>query len=209
MVSDLVTTLRLLTDQSVHVAFTQRQSESVLQPGGGTSSSGRPRILGTKANLGPSMQKEIVDIWNRIRALAANTPIRLALRRWDIVSERFEETDALIDYWIALESLFVPGSTQELRYRASLRIAAFVGQTPEEREQVYKDLKDSYNLRSRIIHGNPPESRERLRPLIDKTRSYRRRALLSLLSSSDPFDPEEIETRLLKDNRQAASARST
>ncbi len=86
-VADLLTTLRLLTDRSIHIAFTRRKSDSMLQPGGGTSSNIRPRLLATAAHVDSSMQKQIIDAWSRIRALATNPPVKLALRRWDIVSE--------------------------------------------------------------------------------------------------------------------------
>ncbi len=143
------------------------------------------------------MQQEIVNTWGNIQALPANSRIRLALRRWGNLSERFHEDDAMIDYWIALEALFVPESTQEVRYRASLRVAAFIGATTEERVRVYKDLRNSYDLRSAIVHGRVPKSEQKLN-LIGETRSYLRKALLKVLADYEPFNPESIESNLLK-----------
>ena len=196
-VSCLLTTLRLITDRNLYLAFTKSTSNSFLEPGGVTSSSLRPRRLTTEAHIDQSMEQQIVDTWHRIRSLPTGSRTKLALRRWDIVSERWDQDDALIDYWIALESLFVPDSTQELKYRASLRIATFIGETPGERKAAYKDLRDSYDLRSKIVHGVPKADEENKAHVISKTRSYLRRALLSVLSSKDAFDPESIELQLL------------
>ena len=169
-VSDLLTTLRILTDRNVNIAFTQYMSNSILEPNGGTSSSLLPRRLGPQDLIDPSMQQEIVNTWGNIQVLPANSRIRLALRRWGNLSERFHEDDAMIDYWIALEALFVPESTQEVRYQASLRVAAFIGSTTEERVRVYKDLRNSYDLRSAIVHGRVPKSEQKL----NLTRIHRR-----------------------------------
>lgn len=196
-VSDLVTALRLLTDKNVHIAFTKRRSDSILQPGRGTSSSIRTRLRGANAELTPSLQPELVAMWKRIQAVPTDSTVRLALRRWDIVSERFSDEDALIDYWIALESLFAPDSFQEVRYRVSLRIAAFVGVSADEREQIYNDLRDSYDLRSRIVHGGVPNAQQKAQ-LVGKTRSYLRTALMKLLLSDEGFDPRAMELQLLR-----------
>lgn len=194
---DLVTTLRLLTDKNIYIAFTVHGSDSILQPGGGTSSSLRPRLLGQSANIGASLQQDIIDTWNHIRSLPNQSPVRLALRRWNTVFERFDEDDALIDYWIALEGLFVPDTFQELRHRSAFRIGAYLGETPDQREHIYKELLDSYDLRSKIVHGGVPTNKRKT-ALINITRSYLRRALVQILSSIDRFDPRTIEIERLR-----------
>jgi len=196
--ADLVSTLRLHTDQNVHIAFTVENSESFVQYGGGMSSSLRPRLHGGKAIISSANQQGIIDTWNSIRCLPSESPVRLALRRWNTVFERFDADDALIDYWIALEALFVPDSFQELRHRSSFRIASYIGETPDQREQIYKDLLDSYDLRSRIVHGGVPANK-RKKELINITRSYLRRALVQILPSTDTFNPKTIEIERLRE----------
>lgn len=197
-VSDLLTVIRLLTDQNVHIAFTKQISHSMLhQMGLGTSSSLSTRLPSMEARISLSMQQEIVNTWQHIQALPSDSAIRLALRRWDLVAEELNEDDKLIDYWIALESLFIPESHQEVRYRASLRTAAFIGDTLEEREEMYGKLRNSYDLRSDIVHGKAPKRKDRS-DLIGKTRSYLSRALLKVLTSDEPFEPQSIESKLLR-----------
>lgn len=203
-VSDLVSTLRLLTDREVHIAFSKETSDSVLHMGGGTFSSHRMRRHGLKAELCPSMQQDIVGTWQRIQSLQPGSATRLALRRWDMTTERLNEDDKLIDYWIALESLFTPDSKQEVKYRASFRTAAYIGDTPQEREEIYTNLKNSYDLRSKIVHGIIPKTKHKSdaeavkSKLIGKTRSFLRRALLKILNSDQRFEPHLIESKLLR-----------
>jgi len=195
--SDFITAVRLLTDRSVHIAFTRRRSDSILEPGGGTSSSLRPRLPGTVAEISPSMQPDLIATWNRLREIPIDSSLRLALRRWDMVAERVGNEDALIDYWIAIEALFAPDSASEVRFRVSLRVSAFIGTSPQEREGIYKDLRDSYDLRSRIVHGGVVNTQKRVQ-LEEKTRAYLRTILITLLQSEGAFDPRSIEIDLLR-----------
>ncbi len=195
--ADLMTTLRLITDKNVHIAFTVRSSDSILQPSGGTSSSLRPRLLGPNAEISVSLGEDIINMWRSIRSLPNDSLIRLALRRWNTVFERFDLDDALIDSWIALEGLFVPDSSQEVRHRSSFRIGAWLGKTPDEREKIYEDLLKSYDLRSRIVHGGVPTTTKKTE-LINITRSYLRRALVQILSATASFDPKTIEIERIR-----------
>jgi hypothetical protein len=198
-VSDLVTALRLLIDENVQIAFTRLRFDGILQGGEIRTYSAKRPLRRVNVQLSSSLQTELKHLWERIRSLQDNSRTRLALRRWDVLPERLNQDDALIDCWIAFESLFVPDSFQEVRYRASLRIATFIGETPEEREQIYRELKKSYELRSKIVHGAVSSTRNKSE-LIGKTRSYLRRALLKLLSMGGNLDPELLELQLLRGN---------
>ena len=193
---DLVTALRLVTDKNIHIAFTRRIGSGMLEPGGGTSSSLRGHRPWPEAQISASMRPRISDLWQRVHALPKNSPLTLALRRWDMVADRENEDDALIDYWVALEAMFVPESTQEVSYRASLRIAAFIAESSDDRQLAYKLLRDSYNVRSKIVHGGTPRSGEKT-ALVAQTRSYLRDALVKSLSTDESFDPKTMELNLL------------
>jgi hypothetical protein len=194
-ISNLLTTLRIITDKSVHISFTEHQSDNMLSQSGGRMSTLRPRIRGEIADITPSMQQNITSIWKGIKTLGNTSRLKLALKRWDSVSERFDQFDKFIDYWIALESLFSI-SNSEISYRVSLRIAAMVGDTPEERVQLFKDMKASYRLRSQIVHGDNLKG-DNVNDLILKTRTCLRKALLMKLTGQS-FDPESLEINLLK-----------
>jgi len=64
-------------------------------------------------------------------------------------------TDKAIDLGVALESTFLRdlGSVKgELRYRVSLRAARFLRQGLEERKEVFRAIRDVYDLRSTAVH---------------------------------------------------------
>lgn len=83
--------------------------------------------------------------------------IRTALRRFNLGCERPIFEDRLIDFVIALEALLLD-SQGELSYRIALRGAALLGDAPTEREDYFIRLRKLYELRSRIVHGDPVES---------------------------------------------------
>ena len=76
-------------------------------------------------------------------------------------------------------------------------MSAFIGTSPQEREDIYKDLRDSYDLRSRIVHGGVVNTQKRVQ-LEEKTRAYLRTVLITLLQSEGAFDPRSIEIDLLR-----------
>jgi hypothetical protein len=203
----LLTAIRLLFDSNVGIVFTERMAQGFLVTGaGGTTWPPSARRGGRSVELDADDCSSLLVIWNRIQSSLNSERASLALRRWDTSVERVRLDDQLVDYWIALESLFAPDSSQEVRYIASLRMAAFLGQTSDERAAIYDDMRKSYDTRSDIVHGNVAGFNEnrRLRfeadlPVVaGKTRAYLRKALLNILESGEQFKPEELETQLLR-----------
>jgi hypothetical protein len=81
----------------------------------------------------------------------------LALDR-AIIETRFSM--ALMTLWGALEQLFSPDDKQELSYRISLNIAAYLKPKGEERLLLFKSVRKLYTARSKAAHGNPTEDAE-------------------------------------------------
>jgi hypothetical protein len=67
--------------------------------------------------------------------------------------------DKVIDYAIALESLFSKeGDTiDSLAHKYSLRCARLLKADPRERKKVFCQMKHFYIVRSNIVHGNSKE----------------------------------------------------
>jgi Apea-like HEPN len=66
------------------------------------------------------------------------------------------ETDfptRFIQIWIGLEALFGPEERNELSYRISQRIAFFLKSNTDDVKELFKNVKNSYVLRSKIVHG--------------------------------------------------------
>lgn len=81
--------------------------------------------------------------------------IKNAIRRFNLSYQRYNESDVIIDKLIALESLLSKKDENELMtFRLSLRAAKLLKSTIGERKDCYKDIKEIYNIRSKIVHGD-------------------------------------------------------
>jgi hypothetical protein len=203
----LINVLHLFTNKRIYILFTQ-QSQAVNRPlFPQISQSWNPslRLHGEIATIDDTNAKDFVNLWKALETSPNSKYIDLALKRWAATVERLSDEDKLIDYWVALESLFTTDSSQEVTYRASLRIAAFLGKSIEERQQIYNDIRHSYNWRSAIVHGDTKEPRKiknlnkkgSLPDITSRTRSYLRNAILKLIASDVAFEPAQLEMELL------------
>lgn len=196
---NVLTAIRLLTGRSITGVFTAVKTRSVLESRslGGTPwvdvANTRPFV--PKATVSASQLGELSNLWGHLQNSPNLSRLNLALRRWNAATERTSPEDSLLDYWIALESLFMTGINSELKFRASLRIAAMLGRTPEERVTIFEDMSNSYNARSEIVHGTI--CKRDTSQIIELTRSHLQTALLTILSSDEPFDPTTVEKQLL------------
>ncbi len=77
----------------------------------------------------------------------------LAIRRFVVATEENLSEDKVIDFMIALESLYST-ETQELAYRFALRLASLLGTSDKEREYLFEFAKKGYgDARSKLVHG--------------------------------------------------------
>ncbi|MFD0883103.1 hypothetical protein ACFQ08_00785 [Streptosporangium algeriense] len=72
------------------------------------------------------------------------------------ISKRADKSDVLIDAVTAWESLV--GSRSETVFRVTAALAHLLEKDPTARRGFQKKLKDIYNLRSRVVHGDLVES---------------------------------------------------
>jgi hypothetical protein len=85
----------------------------------------------------------------------------------------------------ALEGLLTSESNSELSYRLSLRVASLLGPDDESRKRMFKDMKDFYDVRSKIVHGSGFKLKLKHQVLlkqISTLREYLRRILLSIMA---------------------------
>ena len=80
--------------------------------------------------------------------------LRTALSRFDKGCLEQEQEDKLIDYVIALESVLIGHSGSDLKLRFSLRGASLLGNSQDERSELFKRLSDAYEARNHIVHGS-------------------------------------------------------
>jgi hypothetical protein len=80
--------------------------------------------------------------------------VDIAIRRFVDGYERLKPEDRIIDYMIGLEALYLQGEEMgELSYRLAHRASVFLRKEKSERQLLFKAMKKSYKLRSKIIHG--------------------------------------------------------
>lgn len=143
--------------------------------------------------------EDIGDVSILAEQLAGAEDLRFthALRRFE-ASYRTELADEmLIDYWIALEALFLgKNETQELAFKAAIRIARYLANSADEGKTLFDLVKRSYSVRSKLVHGvvveHPGE-------ITGQTQDVLRRSLKKALQVGMPPDLDALD-------EQAASA---
>jgi hypothetical protein len=84
------------------------------------------------------------DLRNSIRHAANYYELSLA-------TERLE--DRFIDLWISMEALFSPSKGDQLSHSIPENAAFFLGEKPQEREDIFNKLRSLYGKRSKLVHG--------------------------------------------------------
>lgn len=107
---------------------------------------------------------------------------------YGMVAERYEEK--LINFTISLEALYM-SEAQELGYRLSMRVTSLIGRHYNDRtlDQIAKEIKDLYNKRSRVVHG---EQEKITSNEIWRLTDYTQRSLLNFLKLAHKTKKKEI-----------------
>ncbi|HEV2172170.1 MAG TPA: hypothetical protein VGR71_01330, partial [Nitrospira sp.] len=154
--TDVATAIRLAADGEAGI----RQIGTAPRPG-----DCRPRLAGhfqiartlptglTETQL---LAEQLDQVQWLLDALpAAKAEWSVAIRRFSQMPDRVGIEDRLIDAVIALEALLSPEKAEEISYRFRLRGAWLLGQGDRTaRESWQARLKDLYDLRSDLVHGN-------------------------------------------------------
>jgi len=160
------------------------------QRGGGWAS--KPKVYGPKYELLGADVERLKELVASLSRTGRRKKLQVAMGRFNGAYERKRPDDKLVDLWIALEALFLKSSERmELTYKAALRIARFVGRDAPERVEIFEGMKNSYNARSRVVHGDPPP-----RDIADTTaftEEVVRKALRSSVLSGSGPDLDELD----------------
>ena len=132
--------------------------------------------------------------WNSSDEQADDAALTFALRRFADAYARTRDDDRIVDYWVALESMFSK-ETSEVTYRVSMRAARFIGATADERSDLRERLKRSYGVRSKLVHGVRVDA-GRVHDAHVETVELLRLALLRWLDVGGT-SPEELDAAML------------
>jgi len=145
--------------------------------------------------LEPDVQP-LKDIVDALLHVGQHERLSLALRRFDVAHDRTRPEDRFIDHWVALEALFLPGISDELSFRASLRIAYYVAAVPDEREEVFHKMRLSYKTRSKVVHGESPKVD--LPEIANDTEEIVRRVLRAEVMSPGSLNVDRLDAAIAR-----------
>jgi len=124
--------------------------------------------------------------------------VRLAMHRLNLSSMRTTDEDGVIDAMIAMEALLSDGP-QEMTHKVAMRLAGLYKVADRSRsEQAFKELKDIYKFRSKIVHGGAALEkhrgidREEVKiPSADVAAEHLRNAFTVLIKNPILLDPKK------------------
>jgi Apea-like HEPN len=141
-------------------------------------------------------QEDLNSVWDtlqRLRRYNLEQPSNsrdLAVHRFFLGSIRENPVDSLLDYIIALECFLLPYDPatrhSDLSYRFRLHGAYYIAATVQERRTIWKQLRDLYDLRSRLVHGSNYPSQSEIEASVQIARELTQRALLKAIRSHFP-----------------------
>jgi hypothetical protein len=163
----------------------------------GTASWGpNPAVLTGSYELLEQDVQPLGDLVSGLGNVVRHKQLSLALQRFNLAYERTRPEDKLIDYWVALEALFLPGISDELSFRASLRIAYYLTTSPDERQDIFDKMRLSYDTRSRIVHGEEPKADAG--QVASDTEEILRRALRAEVTNPGSLNVERLDAAIAR-----------
>jgi hypothetical protein len=195
----VVTALRLLKSGQVGVpAVIQRLREPAFGlPGGTATTSGpAPAALGPSYRLLSEETEPVIAMYQALAEAASAEHLRIPLRRFNYAYERTRPEDRLIDHWVALEALFLPGISDELSFRASLRIAYYLATSPDQRQDIFDKMRLSYKTRSEVVHGERPKAD--VRQVASDTEEILRRALRAEVTNPGSLNVDRLDAAIAR-----------
>lgn len=103
--------------------------------------------------------------------------IQLAFDNFELSYEIFSTNVAFLTLMNGLEALLNPGKG-EIRYRISRNCGVLLGKDKQEATEIFRNVKELYNLRSSIVHGTKRKIEE---GELNKLRGYLRESIKRLL----------------------------
>lgn len=92
----------------------------------------------------------------RIEDKDALIHIKNAFSRFNYAYQRDEGSDMIVDFVIALESILSKAAdpTDSLSFKLAIRGAKLLANNEYERKEKFNNIKDIYEIRSKIVHGD-------------------------------------------------------
>lgn len=135
--------------------------------------------------------------WQDSSKLLANDRFSNAIQAVDLSIWGRNPSLALVGVWGALEQLF-SASNQELSFRVSANIAAYLEPAGRERYKLFRRIKGLYDHRSKAAHGDSKSNSTDTTAYVE-TFAIARRVLLTMVETRHMPNTKELEARLFGD----------
>jgi hypothetical protein len=122
--------------------------------------------------------------------------LALALRRLASSDSRRDHGDRLVDFWVGLEALYAPDGTAELKFRAAVRLAHALEPAGPARRALFDAARKSYDLRSKLVHGDPKGPDKATADAANEAEDWLRRSILRWWSTGAGPSPAQLDAEL-------------
>lgn len=194
----LLTAFHLAAGGEVCAPFVQKQYLDCLLPVR-TIERAEPVVFAREpVGCGPKTMRQLRQLWGQMQSATGLSWLQIALRRWDMTALRTRNDDRLIDYWVALESLFLREWEQSKRNNVAVRVAVWLSDDATDRAAICDAIWDSYGCRSSVVHADEKQlGQYNVDEVADGTREYLRQSLIKSLSTGK-FDPAQLTDPVLQ-----------
>jgi len=110
--------------------------------------------------------------------------------------EPYTPRDSFLDLMIALENLFLKETHQELSYKLSMRMAYILGVDKKDRINIFNFIKDAYNLRSKIVHGEKSDKLDNQK--LFELRKLAGKSIIYFLKNKNHWDSVKLDSLILE-----------
>ena len=143
--------------------------------------------------------KEPVELENGTRLQKGINRISKVLYFLQAARSNSDLAIKIVEYCTCLEALFSTGSA-ELSHQLSERIALFLGDSVEERRDIFSKIKEAYGIRSTIVHGDllSPSKIKKLHTIAENCDNFLRGIISKFFSDEKLIDifsslPEQLD----------------
>ena len=147
-----------------------------------------------KANLSHDHLVQACELFALLQSKGSKAKrLRIAISRW-IQSKRDGATltDKFIDLRIVLEALYLADASSESRFRVSNHGAWHLGEDFSKRRTYQKDLRDAYDLASRVVHAGEIDYTESNLEILRTAQDLCREGILKRLRESEEPNWNEL-----------------
>ena len=142
----------------------------------------------TNNPITPNLLKEATPVFERLADVSRNSSTEFAARTLILMLRISEREFRYVLLWFALEALFGPENSGEISHQLAERIAKLMGDDADSAYNLYRKVKKSYTLRSKIVHGMRIDTKKGL-PLaeLQMLEGLVRKAMVRILTNDELY----------------------